>query len=183
MYTVTIQVMIRAGFQADETLAELKRAGADRVLLALPRSMRRTEDGYRIDTAAFMDVLKELIPRYEAAGLEVGVWLGETMGHGGGGVGRGDYVYQPFVSILGHEADGGFCCADGTFRADVTEWAARAAETGTKLIVLDDDWRMNAHGEGIFSGCMCPDHVKRYSALAGEDLGREEIVRRTFTGG
>ena len=30
---------------------------------------------------------------------------------------------------------------------------------------------------------MCPDHVKRYAELAGEALGREEIVRRTFTGG
>lgn len=182
MYTVTIPVMIRAGFQAEETLAELKRSGTDRVLLALPRSMKRTAGGFRIDTDAFMDVLRELIPRYEAAGLEVGVWLGETMGHGMG-AGRGDYVYQPFVNILGHEANGGFCCADGTFRADVTEWAANAAGAGAKLIVLDDDWRMNAHGAGIFSGCMCPDHVKRYAELAGEDLGREEIVRRTFTGG
>ena len=55
------------------------------------------------------------------------------------------------------------------------EWAARAAETGTKLIVLDDDWRMNAHGAGIFSGCMCPEHVRRYSELAREELGREDF--------
>ena len=182
MVTVTIPVMIREGFQAEETLSELKRSGADRVLLALRRSMKRTDTGFRIDTDAFMDVLRELIPRYEAAGLEVGVWLGETMGHGMG-AGRGNYVYQPFVNIQGTEANGGFCCADETFRADVCEWAAKAAEAGAKLVVLDDDWRMNAHGAGIYSGCMCPDHVRRYSELVGEALDREGIVRRVFSGG
>ena len=55
MYTVTIPVMIREGFDARGTLEELKRAKADRVLLALPRSMRATENGYRIDADAFMD--------------------------------------------------------------------------------------------------------------------------------
>ena len=62
MYTVTIPVMIREGFDADGTLAELKRAGADRVLLALPRSMKRTEDGFRIDADRFMDRIAALIP-------------------------------------------------------------------------------------------------------------------------
>ena len=182
MYTVTVPVMIRDGFDAQGTLAELLRARADRVLLALPRSMKRTEDGYRIDADAFMDKIATLIPFYRDAGLSVGVWLGETMGHGMG-VGRGDYAYQPFVSITGRESNGGFCCSDERFRADVCRWAARAAEAGAELIVLDDDWRMNAHGDGIWPGCLCPDHLRRYCERVGEDLTIEEIADRVFTGG
>ena len=182
MYTVTIPVMIRDGFDAQGTLAELLRARADRVLLALSRSMKRTEDGYRIDADAFMDKIAALIPFYRDAGLSVGVWLGETMGHGMG-VGRGDYAYQPFVSITGRESNGGFCCANERFRADVCRWAARAAEAGAELIVLDDDWRMNAHGDGIWPGCLCPDHLRRYCERVGEDLTIEEIADRVFAGG
>ncbi|MBR5679723.1 MAG: hypothetical protein IKX19_03650, partial [Clostridia bacterium] len=98
-------------------------------------------------------------------------------------VGRGDYAYQPFVSITGRESNGGFCCADERFRADVCRWAARAAEAGAELIVLDDDWRMNAHGDGIWPGCLCPDHLRRYRERVGEDLTIEEIADRVFTGG
>ena len=47
MYTVTIPVLIRKGFQADETLSELQRSGADRVLLALSRTMKGTDAGFR----------------------------------------------------------------------------------------------------------------------------------------
>ncbi|MBQ7930277.1 MAG: hypothetical protein IJ334_04600 [Clostridia bacterium] len=177
MYSVTIPVMLRDDFDRDGTLRELKRAGADRVLLAVNRAFR---DG-RIDTEVQLPLMKETIGIYEDSGLEVGVWLGETMGHGWGPV--IDTVYTPFTSINGKQADGGFCCADENFRKDVCLWAKNAALAGAKLILLDDDWRMSSHGDGTFAGCMCEDHIRRYCELTGETLTREEIVRRVFTGG
>lgn len=177
MYSVTIPVMLRDDFDKEDTLSELKRAGADRVLLAVNRAFR---DG-RIDTKAHLDLMKECIRDYEAAGLEVGVWLGETMGHGWGPV--IETVYTPFTSINGKEADGGFCCADANFLHDVCLWAVNAVKAGAKMLLLDDDVRMSAHGDGGFAGCMCKDHVRRYCELVGEDLTREEIAARVFTGG
>ncbi|MBQ2726606.1 MAG: hypothetical protein IJF78_12950 [Clostridia bacterium] len=176
MYSVTIPVMLRDDFDRDDTLSELKRAGADRVLLAVNRAFR---DG-RIDTEIQLDRMKECIRDYENTGLDVGVWLGETMGHGWGPV--IETVYTPFTSINGRKADGGFCCADENFRRDVCIWAANAAEAGAKLILLDDDWRMSSHGDGTFAGCMCEDHIRRYCEMAGETLTREEIAKKVFTG-
>ena len=177
MYSVTIPVMLRDDFDREGTLDELKRAGADRMLLAVNRGFR---DG-RIDTENQLDLMKESIRAYEEAGLEVGVWLGETMGHGWGPV--IETVYTPFTSITGKKADGGFCCADENFRRDVCQWAQNAALAGAKLILLDDDWRMSSHGDGTYAGCMCEDHIHRYCDLAGESLTREEIAKRVFTGG
>lgn len=177
MYNVTIPVMLRDDFDADGTLRELKRANADRVLLAVNRSFR---DG-RIDTRVQLEKMAECIRSYEDAGLEVGVWLGETMGHGWGP--QIETVYTPFTSITGKKADGGFCCADENFRRDVCEWAENAAKAGAKLILLDDDWRMSSHGDGTYAGCMCENHVRRYCELVGENLTRKEIARKVFTGG
>lgn len=177
MYSVTIPVMLRDNFDRDGTLGELKRAGADRVLLAVNREF----SGGRIRTDAQLPLMKETIRQYEDAGLEVGVWLGETMGHGWGPV--IETVYTPFTSINGRKADGGFCCADENFRRDVCLWAKNAALVGAKLILLDDDWRMSSHGDGTFAGCMCDEHIRRYCSLVGENLTREEIARRVFTGG
>ncbi len=176
MYSVTIPVMLRDDFDQDVTLSELKRAGADRVLLAVNRTFR---DG-RIDTEVQLERMRECIRDYENAGLDVGVWLGETMGHGWGPV--IETVYTPFTSINGRTAAGGFCCADENFRRDVCQWAVNAASAGAKLILLDDDWRMSSHGDGTYAGCMCEDHIRRYCELVGEDLTRDEIAERVFTG-
>ena len=181
-YTVTIPVHLRDEFDAEATLAELKRSGCERVLLAAPRTIRNR----RIDPDRFMDMTARIIPAYEAAGLEVGFWIGETMGHGGtllhGTPSEEDPVYQPFVNISGNACRGSFCCADPLFREDVCRWAANAARSGAKLILLDDDYRMSSHGPGGPSGCLCPHHVKRYCELIGEELSSGEIVRRVFTG-
>jgi len=177
MYSVTIPVMLRDGYDKIGTLSELKHAGADRVLLAVNRGFK---DG-RIDTEVQLELMRECIRDYENEGLEVGVWLGETMGHGWGPV--IETVYTPFTSITGRKADGGFCCADENFRHDVCLWTKNAALAGAKLILLDDDWRMSSHGDGTFAGCMCEAHIRRYCRLVGEDLSREEIASRVFTGG
>jgi len=190
MYTVTIPVHTSDYFDVEATLAELKRAKADRVLLAVSRRLVPAPEGMRIKPDAYIDLIRDTIPLYEAEGLEVGVWIGETMGHGGALLNsvvkpgeQGAPAYTPFTSITGRASSGSFCCADPFFRADVCAWAACSAKAGAKLIILDDDWRMSLHGDGLYAGCMCDDHIRRYCELAGEQLTREEIANSVFTGG
>ena len=189
MYTVTVPVLLDDYFDVEGTLAELLRAKADRVLLAVNRKFAPAPGGARIDRERMMDLAARVIPVFEAAGLETGIWIGETMGHGGP-LANGETnnrsddlpAYTNFVSINGRKCSLSFCCADPLFRQDVAAWCASAAKAGAKLILLDDDWRMSAHGDGLAAGCMCEEHVRRYSKLAGESLTREEIAKSVFTG-
>ena len=179
MYTVTIPVMMRKNFPAEDTLKELLRSKCDRVLVSVHRSFIDTPDGKRINPVAFEAEFTETVAKYKEAGLEVGIWLGETMGHGGES--REKFAYTPFVSLEA-ESTCGFCCADEKFREDVSNWAAMAARAGASVVLLDDDWRMHSHGNDFYAGCLCPDHIKRYCELVGETLTKDEIIKKVFTG-
>jgi len=101
------------------------------------------------------------------------------MGHGG--VDNKKYAYTPFYS-LDSVSNGGFCCADELFRRDISDWCAMAARAGAKVVLLDDDWRMHSHGDDFHAGCLCPEHVRRYCELVGEELSADEIKTKVFTG-
>lgn len=179
MYTVTVPVMMRENYPLEETLLELKRSGCERVLLSTMRYFIDTPAGKRIDPNAMEKEFTEAVRRYTEEGIEVGIWIGETMGHGG--VDGEKYAYTPFYS-LGSVSNGGFCCADELFRRDISDWCAMAARAGAKVILLDDDWRMHSHGDDFYAGCLCPDHVRRYCEMIGEDLTADEIKIKVFTG-
>ncbi|MBR5252479.1 MAG: hypothetical protein IKV39_01235 [Clostridia bacterium] len=179
MYTVTVPVMMRENYPLEETLLELKRSGCERVLLSTMRYFIDTPAGKRIDPNAMEKEFTETARRYAEEGIEVGIWIGETMGHGG--VDGEKYAYTPFYS-LGSVSNGGFCCADELFRRDIADWCAMAARAGAKVILLDDDWRMHSHGDDFFAGCLCPEHVRRYCEMVGETLTPDEIKTKVFTG-
>lgn len=188
MYTVTVPVMLHGEKDNEAALQEVLRAGADRVLLISNRTLAPSPDGLRLDLAAATAGIAEWLPRFRAAGLKTGVWIGQTIGHGMSSTAgtatddpRGGYAYSPFVSIGGASCFGSFCCADERFCEDVCRWAATLAQMGAGLILLDDDFRMTSHGDHL-SGCLCDAHLKRYCELVGEDLTREEVARRVFTG-
>ncbi|MBQ7599098.1 MAG: hypothetical protein IJU57_00295 [Clostridia bacterium] len=181
MYKVYVPVMIRDDFPAEETFREIRRSGCDGVFLSSGRHWKETPEGRRIDGKRYADLFRQEVKRYRDAGYTAGIWLGETMGHGGEDRAH-RYAYQPFVSLK-DECTCGFCCADERFRHDVCEWAATAAEAGAEIILLDDDWRMHSHGMDFNAGCLCPSHVKRFCEAVGEDLSAEEIKKKVFTGG
>lgn len=179
MYTVTVPVMMRDNYPLEETLLELKRSGCDRVLLSTMRYFKDTPEGKRIDPNAMEAEFTKAVKRYIEEGFEVGIWIGETMGHGG--VDNIKYAYTPFYS-LDSVSNGGFCCADELFRRDISDWCAMAARAGAKVVLLDDDWRMHSHGDDFHAGCLCPEHVRRYCELVGEELSADEIKTKVFTG-
>ena len=70
MHKISVPVLLNERFDKEATLAELRRAGADRVFLALGApSMskeRRQND---------LSLLRENVPFFKSAGLEVGIWF------------------------------------------------------------------------------------------------------------
>ncbi len=189
MYSVIVPVSL--GYSSvEDALSEVQRVKADRVLVAMAREMHDTPDGRRIDYEGVTARLAGEIARYQNAGIDTGAWLGETVGHGAlckkvpnaAPGDRGGFAYQPFVSINGVTCFGAFCVADPLYRRDFAAWAAASAKAGASLVLLDDDFRMSSHGDSAYAGCLCDAHVKRFCEMVGEDLTREEIARRVFTG-
>ena len=163
MYKVSVPVMVsRLQFDKEKTLAELKRMKADRVFLVIEREIK-----HKFSSPKTLQKLKELIPFFEKNGFETGVWIGESIGHGWGDKDE----YSNMVDIYGRKIEGAFCPLDSAFSADVCGWIKKVAETGVKLILMDDDFRM-WHNEVC---CFCDRHLSEFARRTGEVFSLEEI--------
>ncbi len=158
-------------------LQNLERTGAARVMLAIGRKIK---DG-RIQPDSGIAGLSEEISFFESKGYEVCVWVGETIGHGWAINEKG--AYSHIVSALGETAESAFCPTDDRFVKDISEWVKNVAKAGAKLILLDDDFRQSLHGTPCAASCLCEEHWNRYQKVVGENLSREEIAQKVFTGG
>ena len=179
MRTVSVPVIYNNGnFDRIALLKTLRRTGANRVMLALYRVVKNG----RVQTAENMAGLAEEIAFFEGEGFEVCVWIGETIGHGWPINETSDYTNV--VNIRGNVGYAAYCPTDEKFTDDICEWIKNVAKAGAKQILLDDDFRMTNHGgEGSSASCLCENHMKIFCSLVGEDLSREEIVKKVFSGG
>ncbi len=166
-------------------LAELRKAGADRVFVCPENPF-----GDRARLGAIMEQLSENIRYYEENGLDVGVWIG-GLGHGGmlaheTGARVGDYTR---IRGLGNggEAEDSFCPLDPRFVSMYRAYLRAIAEVGAKMIMIDDDLRISMHGP-VSVGCACPLHMaafnERAAAAGAADhaFTREELASLLFTG-
>ena len=114
------------------TLKELRRAGAGRVFLCVCRSVA-PEAEKRAQLAA----LRQNIPFFEQAGLEVGVWM-STLGHGGplvSGGGAEDAVDFPrIVGLSGETCEDSFCPMDEGYAALFADWVEQVARAGARCV-------------------------------------------------
>lgn len=179
MYKVSVPaILTSANYDREKLLENLNKAGADRVMLALYRVLKNG----RIQTEENMDRLAEELAFFQNQGFETCVWIGETIGHGWP-INEGA-EYSNIVNILGNPGYAAFCPTDEKFVADICKWIANVARAGAKQILLDDDFRMTNHGAaGSSACCLCERHLQLYRAAVGEDLSREEIKEKVFTGG
>lgn len=79
MYKISVPVMNYHPYRAmdrENTLSELRRLGADRVFLCVGRGIEPEDE-----RNAELRALGQNIRFFEAAGLEVGVWM-SSLGHG-----------------------------------------------------------------------------------------------------
>ena len=176
---------IRAFYTAltsDESVASLlefcKRAEAHGALL-LTHSFD-TEPGLldRDELQKRAARLREIVPAFRDAGLEVHINVMSTLGHGAPTVNTvAELGFSPMIDHLGHESDATPCPLDPAFLEYVAELYGHMAQTGASALWVDDDVRYNGHGTpGI--GCFCPRHLERVGAKLGQDVTREEFVER-----
>lgn len=174
-YKLSVPIMIKTHPEvtAEAWLAELQRAQADRVFLCICRSTD-PEDQKRKE----LESLRALIPFFESAGLEVGVWT-FSMGNGL----SDEDAALPYACI--QDAAGNVCPAicplDETYGDVFGAWLRDIARAGAKTIMLDDDFRLSYWGSGLC--CFCDRHLAAFAELTGQALGREELLQKVFSGG
>ena len=130
-----------------------------------------------------MKELKEIVDIYSKAGFEVAIWI-STFGFGDPMTGRNVEIakdYTRITSLYGAKLDDAICPLDKDFKiaiADVVEDIARY--TGAKMIMLDDEMCLSVR-PGI--GCACELHMAELCRRLGDDIKREDIPEKVFTGG
>ena len=180
MYKVQIPV-INATLNPEAALIEIQKAGAQRVWLASARGIEEEETLQRE-----LKLLRENRLFFEEKGLEVGVWI-SSLGHGGAlaqddpdTLKRADR-YERLVGLDGGTCGDSFCPTGETFVKDYVDWIGRIAETGAKMIMLDDDYRLSLRPCG--NGCCCDRHMEEYGRRIGEKITREQLKKLAFSGG
>ena len=118
-------------------------------------------------------------------GIEAGVWV-NTLGHGELLTHQSENEvgdYTPMEGVDGRKPPVAYCALDERFRADYTRGMRALAELKPDIIMLDDDFRYNPRHKFFELACFCPKHLKWYYELIGEELPREQIIEKIYTGG
>ena len=170
MYQLTVPVITATAYKyKEETLKELKKCGATRVALALRREL-----DHRFSSEENLAKLAELIPYFRAEGLEIAVWLGETLGHDRYSAPLTDRGYG-FIRTLDGKDISAFCPLGEPFGRDIASWIGRVAALAPDLIIIDDDFRMG----GQF-GCCCDMHLGLVRAELSEDISLPKLRREVL---
>ena len=162
----------------DVYLKQFQAAGIKEILLAL--------FGYPDDPAddhLVVEALRENIAFFQKHGIEAGVWIGSTIGHGvplsvGCDFESDASKYTPMVDLAGNTRELAFCPLDEHFRQRIASHIASIATSGARMILLDDDFRMSQHGPEFC--CTCERHMDRIRTLCGEDVRREDLKHLVF---
>lgn len=118
-------------------------------------------------------------PVFEEKGIRTGIWIGHTIGHGGG---RGEGEKGRFTRLIPdtlQPLDGCYCPMDQDFIRYYARWIAALAETGCEYIMIDDDYRLGTHG-GTF-GCFCDLHLEAFAEKYGKKVSAEELIQAIRT--
>ncbi len=179
-YIVSVPLMNHLSTEKNRPLylQDLRRAGASRVFLCVSRYF-----GDSPQRQEAMALLRDNIQYYEAAGLETGVWLAATLGHGG----RLEHeeqleegTFTPIVGFSGSACEATFCPADPNFQEVIADEIQEIAKAGAKLIMLDDDFRLGYRGNGM--GCTCDRHLALFEKICGKAYSRESLWETLFSG-
>ena len=160
----------------EKTATELKKSGVKFIFLTVERVLKNG----RIDAYAYKDELKTMTAYFRKAGFGVGIWMGESIGHGME-TPLQETKYRKFVSVNGKESEQAFCPLDTCFREDLCAWITELSKAEPEIILLDDDFRMSNH-QWVLSGCVCQQHLRELNAALGEQLMAEQWIERVFSG-
>ena len=182
MYKITVPLALETvnDTTKQEFLQQLQEARADRITLTAAFVGASEEH-----TKSLCDKLARIIKYFEENGIEVGVWITHSIGMGldlalPGLTGPNSREYPRLVDLAGVAYGGTRCPTDARFRADFSHFVAMIATTGTKFILLDDDFRFSLRGKELM--CACDAHMARISELCGETLDRKTLKEKAFSG-
>lgn len=179
MHKISVPVVVHDNhFNGKAALKELQRCNADRVFLSVGVISISNEDNQKI-----IDILKENIPFFKEAGLEVGVWLWTFWRSGFSAEEEKDLLmvrrsgeYRATVGTLSTSEKNltGFCCPTSErFIAQTTDFLKNIAALKPDIIMFDDDFRYGFMDETI--GCYCERHMKLMEQKLGRGFTRDEL--------
>ncbi len=176
MYSVTVPIIgsrVNAS-NREAFLHELQRTKANRFLLSSPPAVEEFD----------VSQLKDNIAYFKSHGLEVGIWVCTTIGHGATLIFSEDTgeksKYQQLVDLGGQELYDANCPYDKAFQEDCGAGVAKYAALGADFILLDDDFRLSQHS-GDYC-CACELHMAKIREYCGENISREELKKLAFSG-
>lgn len=126
--------------------------------------------------------LADDIAYFTENGIEVTVWMGETLGHGAALAGQ-TLKSTPFTPIVNPNGEGAvfaFCPLDPDFQKFFLDNVRAIVRAGARSILLDDDFRLSNRSYGI--GCGCFRHRERISRRLGRDIGSNELAAAVLHG-
>jgi len=165
--------MTTTGFEKryPEYIQRLKEAKVTRVYLC-PGTFNMSEE----EKQAAEIRMRKYIPAFEEAGCEVGIWI-NSLGHPDSEIiaPASDPIYHlPYMETCdGTYIRNSFCPYDAHLAEVFGDWIARIASCGAKMIMLDDDYRMNFRGKKLL--CCCDRHRAQVEKLLGRPVTRQEM--------
>jgi len=158
---------------------KMKEMGVDVVFVAYPDVTFLPDE----ERFAYIQRSGEHVDYFRSQGFEAGIWI-ESFGFGPPLDENAKRVMGEkgqIVSSRGHRGNRAFCPEDETFMENFCRHVKEIAEiTRPDLLMLDDEMCLSVR-PGV--GCFCDTHMKLYCEALGEELTREELVKRIFTGG
>ena len=172
MYRISVPVVLanlEKNGGKERILAELRRIGATRVMLALgalstDRQEREKE----------LVLLRESCQFFKQHGFEVGSWMWTFWCDG-------ENAFTKMTAADGNVLQSFACPLDSAFLAFVREYIQGIARCGVDLILFDDDYRYGFLSKtGIL--CTCEHHMKKICAELGEEITPAELQRLSISG-
>ena len=175
MFKVTVPTMADSSLDREKILDALRRVGASRVAIVVMRELE-----YGFSSPKTLSTLADSLDFYDKHGYDPLVWVGQTFGHD---TARGGNAKYTTIKCLDTEEGNSsvFCPLDKAFLGDFKKWLIDIAKCGARLILLDDDFRLSYRGTGI--GCCCDLHMAALRGELGENIDREQIRAKAFSGG
>ena len=128
--------------------------------------------------------IKGIISALRACDIEVGVWT-NTLGHGaalvGANVWQNNGKYAMVEGVGGDKPPHAICPADENFLNDFALGVSTIASFSPDIIMFDDDFRFGRYQ--YYFGCFCPKHLARFYEILGEEIPRDQIETKVYTGG
>ena len=159
-------------------IADLREMGAETVFLANQGRFCFERGEVRDEQLRNIKEKKEL---YESAGFEVGIWIlalgfGSKTAHYNA---KAAQRYTRIKSTRGVIADDAICPLDDEYTHAMCTLVEDLAAIGLKMIMFDDEFCLNIR-PGL--GCACDLHMKKLKEYLGEDIAREDIEKKVYSG-